>query len=181
MNGEGEGNHLTFGKIILIGALAIAGIFIVKGLFKGDSGGGGLFSSNDCTTELHHKVPKTQLKGVGTNMTASRCAGTFDDNGNKKSYVEVSVVVNGKTDDSSVVQNVNIGSRLEKKSSGKGWQVVRPSDVKESELSTDVNKVGYTKTVRWNIRHIPARVLVSVTVKTNKGHPVHARHFFSLP
>jgi hypothetical protein len=31
MNGEGEGNHLTFGKIILIGALAIAGILIVNG------------------------------------------------------------------------------------------------------------------------------------------------------
>jgi hypothetical protein len=181
MNGESEGTNLTFGKIVLLVILAIAGFFIIKGVLKGDGSGSGLFSNNDCPTQLEHHVPKTRLRGVGTTMTAVRCAGNLDEAGNRKPYAAVTVVVNGKTNDGSKVSNIQTLTRLQKKVQAGKWQNVPASDTQDSGLSTDHDKVGYKRVVTWNVRHVTSRIRVTVTLTTNKARPSRASHIFRLP
>jgi hypothetical protein len=180
MNGEGEGNNLTVGKIVLLVILAIAGFFIIKGLLKGDGSSGGLFSNNDCPTNLEHHVPKEQLKGVGTTMTAVRCAGNFDASGNKKPYSAVTIVVNGKTNDGSKVLGIKAVARLQRRMQG-AWQNVPPSDAQDSGLNFDGKNAGYKRVVTWNVRHVTSRIRVTVTLTTDKGRPSRASHVFRLP
>jgi hypothetical protein len=180
MNGESEGKNLTFGKIVLIAILVIVAFFILKGLFKGSGNGGGLLSSNDCPTNLEHHVPKEQLKGVSTTMTAVRCAGNFDDAGNKKPYAAVTVMVNGKTNDGSKVRGIQTIARLQKKLQG-AWHNVLPSDVQDSGLNSSGDKVGYKRVVTWYVRHMTSRLRVTVTLTTDKGPPTRASHIFRLP
>jgi hypothetical protein len=180
MNGENEGTNLSFGKVVLIAVLVIAGLFILKGLFKGSGNGGGLLSSNDCPTNLEHHVPKEQFKGVSTTMTAVRCAGNLDDAGNKRPYAAVTVVVNGKTNDGSKIRGIQTVARLQKKMKG-AWHNVPASDAQDSGLNSEGNKVGYKRVVTWHVRHVTSRLRVTVTLTTDKGRPSRASHVFRFP
>jgi hypothetical protein len=156
-------------KILLIFVLVVVGFLVVKKVFNSSSGGS-LFSTSDCSTQLKYEVPQGQLKGVHTTMEA----------GGTTHYVQVSLTVNGSTNDKAKVKDLSAAFRLQKHSVG-GWQQVSPRDAKESDLSTDGSQVAYTKQVQWDVPHVPARAGVVVVLKTDKGRPARVKHVFDLP
>jgi hypothetical protein len=182
MNGEGEGTNWSVGKVVLVGFALIAALFLMKGLFKDSGNGGGLLSTNDCPTSLTYHIPKEQLKGVGATMTVVRCSGTLDDSGSKRPYVEISVVVNGKTNDASSVRGVQVLESLTKKTGADSrWERVPPRDKKDPGPTLKNAEVGYEKHVRWYIRHVPTRVTATIAMKTDMGSPKRVSHVFRLP
>jgi hypothetical protein len=166
-------------KILLIFVLVVVGFLVVKKVFNSSSGGS-LFSTSDCSTQLKYEVPQGQLKGVHTTMEADRCTGTDNNTGGTTHYVQVSLTVNGSTNDKAKVKDLSAAFRLQKHSVG-GWQQVSPRDAKESDLSTDGSQVAYTKQVQWDVPHVPARAGVVVVLKTDKGRPARVKHVFDLP
>jgi hypothetical protein len=134
MGPDPDTNKMTPGGIALAVVVLLLGFFLVlKPLLKSNGSSGGQLGGGGCSTSLKYNVPKSQLQGVGSTMTAQRCSGSYDQNGHLRSYVEATVVVNARH-------------------------------------------------VRWQIRHVPARVVIVVKLKTDGNKLARpAKHVFSIP
>jgi hypothetical protein len=184
MGPDPDSNRISPGRIVIAIVILIVGyLLIVKPLLKGDGSSGGLLGGGGCSTSLEYKVPKSQLNGVGTTMTARRCSGSYDQNGHQRSYVEATIVVNGKTEDGSNVKALKEQMSLQKRSAAGEWQHVPATDIpKDSGVSTDGSSVAYERHVRWQMRHVPARVVIVIKLKTDGSKPAQpAKHIFSIP
>jgi hypothetical protein len=184
MGPDPDTNKMTPGGIALAVVVLLLGFFLVlKPLLKSNGSSGGQLGGGGCSTSLKYNVPKSQLQGVGSTMTAQRCSGSYDQNGHLRSYVEATVVVNGKTADGSNVVGLKEKMGLQKRSVAGEWQHVPASDVpKDSGVSTNGSFVAYERHVRWQIRHVPARVVIVVKLKTDGNKLARpAKHVFSIP
>lgn len=162
----------------------VAGVVVVLVVLRSAGGLSGLLSAGDCATHLEYPVPAQRLKGIkDAKLIAERCQGDSD-TGRAKSYVLLSVDVNGETSGNSKVRALRTSVRLDRRPSAGGqWERnIAPTDIPtDSGVSIDGSKVAYAKQWRWNMPRSKSRIKVALVLRTSKGKPARMVHTFSLP